>query len=551
MPVKEECDGCHSRKAAAIAAAEAAIAGAEERIRDADRRISICQDTAEILDPLARRLQAALQALRQVPHDLGEVYELIYAFIRRGGKMPRLGRWIEGDAGMNRRQDTGSRPGDADEEHRRPDELSLTEVARAVPTSSRWIRSQREALRCGLSCPDLAEVRSDFREHLRGWWKIHVNHASWGGEGRPPRGTSEPTRARVCKLAGMSESTYKACRRWWAARGYVAIVRPGWTPALRPGVLASAEDRNIRQAYVLCLPRRSKPVISPRTPAQTLSRPLSQSRRDLDRFPARKAPRQGTEKPDKTGAPRSSVLYRSPLAGLTDGWWAHITAPFAAWSASDVVWAVDHLPGGRQHRTRLACVRHSAGWLRWRLSHWLRDDGTPLPTPSQARAEAARQHRAYLAARRAEAARLAANRTADNDGNAARARDMLAAALGRPLPDKAARPDPAAAASRPRSAPGSLRRPGRAPARVSASLAAATARPAPPELPAWWTEAVAAAARVVAEQEAAESRAAARRNRSQPAHPAGSSGMTEVPSEGDVPHVTAAEPDDEWTENAA
>ena len=35
-------------------------------------------------------------ALRQVPHDLGEVYELVYDFIRRGGKMPRYGRWIEG-----------------------------------------------------------------------------------------------------------------------------------------------------------------------------------------------------------------------------------------------------------------------------------------------------------------------------------------------------------------------------------------------------------------------------------------------------------------------
>ena len=96
MPIKKDCDGCHGRKAAAITAAEAAIADAEERIRDATRRIGICEDTAEILDPLTRRLHAALQALRQVPHDLGEVYELIYAFIRRGGKMPRLGRWIEG-----------------------------------------------------------------------------------------------------------------------------------------------------------------------------------------------------------------------------------------------------------------------------------------------------------------------------------------------------------------------------------------------------------------------------------------------------------------------
>ncbi len=96
MATTKDCDGCHGRKAAAITAAEAAVAGAEERIRDAERRIGICQDTAEILDPLTRRLQAALHALRQVPHDLGEVYELIYAFIRRGGKKPRLGRWIEG-----------------------------------------------------------------------------------------------------------------------------------------------------------------------------------------------------------------------------------------------------------------------------------------------------------------------------------------------------------------------------------------------------------------------------------------------------------------------
>jgi hypothetical protein len=96
MPTKTDCDGCHGRKAAAINAAEAAINEAEERIRDAERRIGICEDTTEILDSLTRRLQAALQALRQVPHDLGEVYELIYAFIRRGGKMPHLGRWIEG-----------------------------------------------------------------------------------------------------------------------------------------------------------------------------------------------------------------------------------------------------------------------------------------------------------------------------------------------------------------------------------------------------------------------------------------------------------------------
>jgi hypothetical protein len=96
MSTGDPCTGCHPAKAAAITAAEAAITSTEDRITGTTRRIGICEDTAKILDPLTRRLQAALQALRQVPHDLGEVYELIYDFIRRGGKMPRPGRWIEG-----------------------------------------------------------------------------------------------------------------------------------------------------------------------------------------------------------------------------------------------------------------------------------------------------------------------------------------------------------------------------------------------------------------------------------------------------------------------
>jgi hypothetical protein len=97
MPTRDPCTGCHRARAAAIAAAEAAIADAEGRIHDADRRICLCEDTSEILDPLTRRLQTALQALRQVPHDLGEVYELVYEFIRKGGKLPVYARWIEGE----------------------------------------------------------------------------------------------------------------------------------------------------------------------------------------------------------------------------------------------------------------------------------------------------------------------------------------------------------------------------------------------------------------------------------------------------------------------
>jgi hypothetical protein len=82
MPTKEPCTGCHAAKAAAIA--------------DAERRIGLCEATAEVLDPLTGRLRRAAYGLHQVPEDLGEVYALVYEFIREGGKLPVYARWIEG-----------------------------------------------------------------------------------------------------------------------------------------------------------------------------------------------------------------------------------------------------------------------------------------------------------------------------------------------------------------------------------------------------------------------------------------------------------------------
>jgi hypothetical protein len=354
-------------------------------------------------------------------------------------------------------------------------ELSRAEVARAVPRGSRQIRSQREALRRGLACPDLAGVRADFREHLRDWWKIHVCHASWGGEGRPPPGTTEPTRARVCALAGMSPSTHKACRRWWEARGYIAIVRPGSTPDLCAAVLSSTADGNVRQAYVLCVPRRPGTA---RTEPRPVSRPLSKSRRDLDKLPARETRGPENTKPGRTGAPRSPALRGGTLRGLTDGWWAHITAPFATWSASDLVWAVDHLPGGRQHRTRAANVRHPAGWLRWRLSHWLNADGTAMPSPSQQRAATAERHRVYLRRRDHELGLTA---------RAANIRAMGGYETAAPAPQHAWQAPHRTSRTEARLAGWAARH----------SVAVVTL-PAPSGLPVWWTAAIAAAARAIA-----------------------------------------------------
>lgn len=89
MPTGEPCDGCHEAKAAAIASARAAIADAETRVR-------YCEGAAEILGLITPRLRYALQRIRALAGDLGEVYEPVYNLIRRGGRMPYEGRWIEG-----------------------------------------------------------------------------------------------------------------------------------------------------------------------------------------------------------------------------------------------------------------------------------------------------------------------------------------------------------------------------------------------------------------------------------------------------------------------
>jgi hypothetical protein len=115
----------------------------------------------------------------------------------------------------------------------------------------------------------------------------------------------------------------------------------------------------------------------------------------------------------------------------------HLARPFfaAGWSPRDVLHAIDHEPGGRQHGYT-AQVHSPAGWARSRLAAWLGSDGIPRPSRSQQLTENRRQILADQAARRARdtAARAQA---ADYPAAAARARDML---MRRPRPQAPARP---------------------------------------------------------------------------------------------------------------
>ena len=103
----------------------------------------------------------------------------------------------------------------------------------------------------------------------------------------------------------------------------------------------------------------------------------------------------------------------------------HLARPFfaAGWSPRDLLHAIDHEPGGRQHGYTSG-VRSPAGWIRSRLAAWSGPDGVPLPSRSQRLAEARRQVLADQAARRARDANARAA-AADYPAQAARAREML------------------------------------------------------------------------------------------------------------------------------
>lgn len=96
MPARDPCDGCHRARAAAISAAQAAIRAVEELIRECETRAAICEEIIQAANAAGRRLWHAQARIEAVPHDLGETYESVYTLIRRGGVMPRHGRWITG-----------------------------------------------------------------------------------------------------------------------------------------------------------------------------------------------------------------------------------------------------------------------------------------------------------------------------------------------------------------------------------------------------------------------------------------------------------------------
>jgi hypothetical protein len=248
-----------------------------------------------------------------------------------------------------------------------------SDIIAAIPRGSARIRGhqiERKLLAALAVHPEMARLRADARESVLACGKQLARRADY------ETGTSRPTREVLCRETGLSESTWKAARRRLEAWGFLGTVYPGckrWH---------GTETRNDAAVYVLCLPGK-RVIRDLAVSVRHRTRPPTCIRKDAREGPRahRKAkPGQGARYAGTVprGRPRAAgavaeLLRRGPGQTLTDGWIGHLSAPFVAagWTAEDLAYAVDHLPSGEQHRTRVRDVRSPAAWIRWRLRHWL------------------------------------------------------------------------------------------------------------------------------------------------------------------------------------
>ena len=339
--------------------------------------------------------------------------------------------------------------------------ISRLAIVKAIRPGSKRARDQRRYLRAVLADPVIAALRADRRRAVLELARILARHANWRDM------TSWRPRERACAEIGSSRdpskplsiSAYKAARRVLEDRGFLGLVAQGWTSALRAAVLD--DQTGTSAVFVLTVPRRKQ-----RLPADgespRVNRPLTGSRREPDIAPRAREARAEVKggnpevKGEKARAPRGLPVLppagAAPLAAVPENrtealaaaqvmqerarllrrvsaeHLRHLARPFfaAGWSPRDLLHAIDHEPGGRQHGYTSG-VRSPAGWIRSRLAAWFGPNGVPLPSRSQRLAETRRQVLADQAARRA--------RDAD-----ARARAVGLPGAGRPGPRDAAGP---------------------------------------------------------------------------------------------------------------
>ena len=336
--------------------------------------------------------------------------------------------------------------------------LSRLAILQAIPAGSKRARNQRRYLRAVLADPEITALRADARRAVLELARILARHANWRDM------TAWRPRERACAEIGSSRdpskplsiSAYKRARQVLEEQGFLGLVAQGWTSALRAGVLD--DETGTCAVFVLTVPRR-KQRLSADGDSPRVNGPLTGSRSDPGKalrarktraevkgedpkvkgkkaraergqsplppsgvFPLGAVPQNCTE---ALGAARAMQERARPLRRLSAEHLRHLARPFftAGWSPRDVLHAIDHEPGGRQHGYT-AGVRSPAGWIRSRLAGWLGPDEIPLPSRGQRLAAARRQVLADQAARRARDAAVRAT-AVDYGAAAARAREML------------------------------------------------------------------------------------------------------------------------------
>jgi hypothetical protein len=293
-------------------------------------------------------------------------------------------------------------------------------MVQALLTPEEWglilerrARSQAEFLQAAARYPQLAEAREDRRRNLLEVARVLARYASWTDR------TTRPTRALICRLAGIRLSTWKVCRALWQKWGFLGVVRQGRSSFARPAALD--DGRNDAAVYVLAVPRSSAKTPKPasvtpvtRPPTDSRSESCTTHTRASERTPEdRTALRAGSA--SKPAVPRA-LASGAVLEKLSDRARAHFWGPFAAagWTVADFRFAIDHHPSGARHRRDWRDVIYPAGWVRWRLAHWLDDAGRPVPSRSQVwAASAAAAKRASVPAVLARQAELTAAAAAD------------------------------------------------------------------------------------------------------------------------------------------
>jgi hypothetical protein len=291
----------------------------------------------------------------------------------------------------------------------------------AIPGGSRRARSQREWLRAALDAVAAEGWYANRAAHYAGVCRVLMRHMNWRDR------TSRPGHDGIAAAVGVSPDTVARAVRWLEERGLLGLVSPGTTAALRPAVLYTGTG-NLAAIYVLTVPKRRSPLPRPgagQARFADLTTPRSgvvKAQRAREVHPTAKsnadrAPRGLSSSPSGRSALRHCPRTRSEALAVAAAVQArsrhlgrisvehlrHLARPYfrAGWNGLDVLTAVDHEPGGRQHGY-ISTPRSPGRWAAYRLGLWLGPDGLPLPSRSQLAAADRRRVLAEQARRRAE-----------------------------------------------------------------------------------------------------------------------------------------------------